>query len=109
MTKSTITIAVLAVVAIIAAGLYIDAQFDDINSKIESLESSNSIDELVVEMTAERYDTCTSEAYEDYSDGWNKACWANDEDSDCRLNMFDRYQVEHDYQNDVLACVSQYK
>ena|SRR6056297_731052 len=109
MKKQTIIKLTITAIVVIAAGLFINFQLNEINNKIESLESANELDEIVADMVESRYDECVTDAYETYSDNWDRACWGNNSDSDCRLTIADRYQVEQDYQNEVLGCLAEYK
>ena len=109
MNKKTIAGSIIIITLMIAGGWYINNQFTEVNQRVDALDSDNRVNEIVQEMLDSRYDECINDAYETYSNNWDRTCWASGFDSDCRLVIADRYQVENDYQNEVLNCLAEYK
>lgn len=77
--------------------------------RVSGLESHNNVEELINDMLSDRYDECVTDAYNTYSNDWDKACWNSGEDSDCRLNVLERYSVENQYHTDLISCLAQFK
>lgn len=80
-----------------------------LQDEIEKVQYVIGAQAIEADRLAEEYPKCIETAIAEYSESWDKACWRNNEESDCMLTILDRYDTEHEFHQDVLGCLAQYK
>ena len=105
MKEKLIKLLPFAVIAI--ALVFIGVQLNSTNERVTSLESDYEFDALLEDVSNTAYKQCVGEAWDDYSLAWDKKCWSLGKEADCTLTIADRYQVAHEYQNDVIDCLAE--
>ena len=85
------------------------SSLSDMEERVADIESTNNVNEFILELNEDAYQECIDESWDDYSEAWDRKCWSLGDNTDCMLTIADRYQVEHDYQNEIMGCLAEYK
>lgn len=85
--------------------IYLGLQLNEIQTNVAQMQSDQRIDEFTLELLQDKGNTCLANAYEVYSNEWNRQCFSRGDGVDCLLPLNNRADLTMEYNDDRIDCL----